>query len=72
MDQFSIEIVSVADREQLVAEIWYGTSMIAEVSRETGVLQLELYSPGRFICNLEDFMDVVADAQRKLTGQTSG
>ncbi len=42
---FSIEIASVPDREELVAELWYGNEQVAELSQEGGELTLHLYPP---------------------------
>ena len=35
MSKFNIELSSVPDRENLVAEIWYENKMVAEVNKET-------------------------------------
>lgn len=43
MSEFNIELSSVPDRENLVAEIWYGEKMIAEVNKESGRFVIEFY-----------------------------
>ncbi|HYD54774.1 MAG TPA: hypothetical protein VEA99_19225 [Gemmatimonadaceae bacterium] len=61
--EFTIEIASVPDRDHVVAELWYGEEMVAELSREVGSLRLQLYPRasshwefdfGRFQAALED------------------
>jgi hypothetical protein len=39
----TIELASVPDRDALVAEIWLGATLIAEVRREARVLLVQLY-----------------------------
>ena len=39
----TIELASVPDREELVAEIWLGTALIAEVRQEERMLRVQLY-----------------------------
>ena len=43
MKRFSIEITSVPDRKNLVAEIWFGENLVAEVNHESDYLEIELY-----------------------------
>lgn len=43
--KFVIEIASVPDREDLVAEIWWGDAMVAELSRDAnGDTTIEIFS----------------------------
>lgn len=39
----TIELASVPDREDLLAEIWLGTALIAEVRRDEQMLRVQLY-----------------------------
>ena len=41
MSKFNIELSSVPDRENLVAEIWYENKMVAEVNKETEKFVIE-------------------------------
>ena len=43
MSKFKIELSSVPDRENLVAEIWYEKKMVAEVNKETEKFVIEFY-----------------------------
>ena len=43
MAQLTVNIASPPDRENLVAEIWYGHAQFAELSAEAGILRFEVY-----------------------------
>ena len=68
---FVVEIASVPDREELVAEVWWDDEMVAEVQRTVGRgFQLDIYAkesrePWSF--NLQDWLSVLAEAQRRLS-----
>ncbi len=66
MIDFSIEIASSPDREQLVAEIWYKNQMIAEINQEKEDLELEFYLKNNIAFNYEAFCKVLDDAKKKL------
>ncbi len=69
MKHYKIEIASVPDKENLVAEIWYGEKMIAELSQESrGVLDLDLYSNGDKTTSLDynDFIEALEIAKNRL------
>ncbi len=66
MIDFSIEIASSPDREQLVAEIWYQNQMIAEINQEKEDLELEFYLKNNIAFNYEAFCKVLDDAKKKL------
>lgn len=68
MSKFKIEITSIEDRDNLVAEIWYDETMIAEINQERNILELELYNLNRFSCNLQEFLNTLETAKRKLIG----
>lgn len=42
---FTIDIASVPDRDELVAELWFGEQQVAELAQEGGRLLLQLYKP---------------------------
>ena len=42
-DMIEIQIASVTDREELVAEIWVGSQMLAELRHEGGEHRVQLY-----------------------------
>ena len=43
MENFKIEISSVFDKENLVAEIWYNEILVAELNQEKDNLEIEFY-----------------------------
>ena len=67
---FTIEIASVPDRDDVVAEIWWGDAMVAELNRGiTGGVEIEIYAtesrdPWSF--DLASWLAALAEAQRKL------
>lgn len=66
----TIELASVPDRDDLIAEIWHEDEMVAEIQRvPDGRFVLELYpSPNQkpWSFDLEDWMTALAEAQRCL------
>ena len=40
---FTVEIASVSDRDDLVAEIWLDGSMVAELHRNDGKFKIDIY-----------------------------
>lgn len=40
---FEVELVSVPDRGDLVAEVWFGTHQVAELRRQERTLLVQLY-----------------------------
>lgn len=67
---FTVEIASVPDRDDLVAEIWQQDEMVAEIQRAPdGRFLLELYpcrnqKPWSF--DLQDWMTALSEAQTRL------
>jgi hypothetical protein len=67
---FTIEIASVPDRDDVVAEIWWGDAMVAELHRgATGGVEIEIYAaeshdPWSF--DLASWLAVLAEARRRL------
>ena len=66
MSKFNIELSSVPDRENLVAEIWYENKMIAEVSKESEKLVIEFYFDGKISFILDEFFEVLENAKKRI------
>ncbi len=66
MSKFKIEIASVPDRENLVAEIWYNEILVAEINQETAKLEIEFYLNEKIIFGLDDFFETLETAKRKI------
>ena len=66
MSKFNIELSSVPDRENLVAEIWYGEKMIAEVNKESEKFVIEFYFDGKISFMLDEFFEVLENAKRRI------
>lgn len=71
MKDFSIQIASVPDRENLVAEIWYGDDLLLELSNENQKLEIEFYEPAVNRFNFEELNKTLIKAKNKLLGQSS-
>lgn len=67
---FIVEIASVPDRDDVVAEIWWDGDMVAEMRRVTdGRLMLDIYTnesrePWSF--ELQSWLSALTEAQRRL------
>jgi hypothetical protein len=67
---FTIELASVPDRDEVVAEIWWGDAMVAELHRgTTGGVEVEIYAaesrePWSF--DLTSWLAVLVEAQRRM------
>lgn len=71
MTEFTIGIASVPDRENLVAEIWFGDKQWGELSFEGGRLELEIFPPstGRtWRVDPDGLREAIAEAKRQLIG----
>jgi len=66
MSEFKIEISSVPDRENLVAEIWHNELLIAEINQENEILEIELYQSEKITFGLEEFLDILNSAKKEL------
>lgn len=66
MSKFKIEITSVPDREQLVAEIWHSEFLIAEINREKEALEIELYPVKKMAFEFEEFLEILETARERL------
>ena len=67
---FTIEVASVPDRDDVVAEIWWGDAMVAESHRAAGGgFQLDIYpaeSGDPWSFDLKSWLFALMEAQRKL------
>lgn len=67
---FLIEIASVPDRDELVAEIWHGDEMVAEMqSDDKEGFVLEIYpreSGAPWLFDLRGWIAALEEAQRRL------
>ena len=66
---FTVEIASVSDRDDLVAEIWLNGAMVAELHRDEGKFKIDIYpneSRQPWCFELSDWVAVLSEAQRKL------
>ena len=69
MGDFRITIVSLPDRENLVAEISYKNKQVAEISQETNELLIQIYSckdKNHWEFSLEEFQKNIEKAKRRL------
>jgi len=67
MEGLKVEISSVPDRENLVAEIWLNNIMIAEVNQEFGSLEIEFYFDKRSTSfDYECFLNALIEAKKRL------
>ena len=66
MSKFNIELSSVPDRENLVAEIWYEKKMVAEVNKETEKFVIEFCLDEKISFMLDEFLDVLENAKRRI------
>lgn len=67
---FEIEITSVPDRDEIVAEIWRNDEMVAEVRRTTkGSLALEIYSSKSsepWLFDFHEWISALTEAKHRL------
>lgn len=66
MSKFNIELSSVPDRENLVAEIWYEKKMVAEVNKETEKFVIEFCLDEKKSFMLDEFLEVLENAKRRI------
>jgi hypothetical protein len=73
--KITVEIASVPDRDNLVAELWAGNEQWGEVSQETDSLQLEIYpktSNGEHTAwsfSLSEVLEKLLEAEKRLSNQ---
>jgi hypothetical protein len=67
---FTIEIASISDRDQLVAEIWWNEQMVAELRRGAdGAIYLDMYAPPStkvWSFKLEEWLRAIDEARARL------
>lgn len=66
---FTVDIASLTDREELVAEIWLENTMMAEIRRIDGSYLVEIYprEDGRpWIFDIECWQEALTQAKKKL------
>lgn len=70
MTKFIIDIASVPDRDSVVAEIWIGNEMMAEISQvknESSTIEIYPKVNGSFwSVNTDDFIQTINLAKEKL------
>ena len=68
MQEFSFEVTSVPDREQLVAELWFGADQVAELSPEDNATTIRLFSPpgGEWEFPFEEFRRALEELRSRL------
>lgn len=66
MARIKIQIASVPDRDQLVAEIWADGLLCAEVTQEGAVFFIELYQANLKL-PFTEFIAVLDEAKKRLT-----
>jgi len=67
----TIEIASVPDRDELVAEVWAGRDQFAELRKEGDGLVLQVFSPpqgGAWDLAFEQVLKALATARDRLEG----
>lgn len=70
MKKFEILITDVPDRENLVAEVWYGETLIAEINQETKKLEIEFYLNEKIAFDLNEFLTALEKAKGLLIKNT--
>ncbi len=66
---FVINIASVPDRDQVVAEVWSQHGLVAEVRRVGGRFHVQLFAPHDASCwyvDLQDLVGALNDARERL------
>jgi hypothetical protein len=67
----SIEVASVPDRDELVAELWMGDRQVAELSQDGGKQLLQLYPPADgkwWEFELDEFVSRLGEMKQRLNG----
>ena len=66
---FRVELASVPDRDDVVAEVWFDGELFAELRHDTGVVRLQLYdapSGGRWDLPHDDVVAALRNARERL------
>jgi hypothetical protein len=72
MNNFTVEIASVPDKEKWDAEIWLNDMMLAELSNRNGKAMLEIYPNDkgkRLNVECEEFIKALLLAEKKLANR---
>lgn len=69
MKKFEIQIASVPDRENLVAEIWLENDLLCEINNEKGQLEIEFFSEIVGKMDYFTFLNILQTAKDKLLHQ---
>lgn len=70
--EFELIICSPVSNEKLTCEIYYKSELLAELSQETDVLLLEIYSFSKgkmWVLPLGEFQEVLERAKKHLFGE---
>jgi len=67
MSMFKIDLASVPEKENLVAEIWHNEILIAEINQEKESLEIEFYPNEKLKFDLDEFLKAVENAKRKIS-----
>lgn len=71
---FRITIASPPDREQLVAEVFFGNEQVAEINQDAEDLRIEVYcrpSAAPWVLPFEEFMNTLNQAKVRLLGNSA-
>jgi len=66
MDNFKIEVCSVPDRDNLVAELWFNGNMICELNTENTNMEIIFYHDKEGVYNFDDFVKALQRAKEEL------
>jgi hypothetical protein len=70
MTTLTLQITSPFDRENIVAEIWFGNNQVAEISNENNSLfEIEIFTnpdSGIWLFNFDDFNNLLTQAKMEL------
>jgi hypothetical protein len=73
-EPFSVQLASIPDHDDLVAEIWLGDKQVAELRHEADGVRLQLYDAPNRACwdvPLEDFLAALHKARERLGARPS-
>jgi hypothetical protein len=69
--ELTVELASVPDREEVVAEIWAGTHQFAEIRRDGNEFVVQVFPPaeeGGWDLSFEQLVNALTKAQARLAG----